>query len=428
MRYDSDPQVVRKILDEAEALKDSLRHPNSSENVSSHFFDSIKPFVNSLLNTLDHFTKLYVLNPQMSLSRFSASYIERELLTLQTEIDQVFNHRQFDSLDEQVDWNRERFLNSQKFCDSEQILIGLYRKVAQFLDSYYAERIRNAHFAVVLNELVGWSEHIETHGHHDIHAVILFARKIARDTAIIAHRTELVREICLLLQGHSFFQPIHDPTNQIPNGIALELSRVYSPYLLELYETLLEDLEIVAIAKQDYSAFENYCHEHDIDVYEEYRDGIKYHLKEYAEVIGADISSALGIIRAANSIVNAEKLYKRYWDVDSPSEVLGINLSKDIRFMELVVQQFKSDFPDLAQKYILTLQKIKKLKGDIMKPAIEVYGQYLKKPEEFFHQLPQKQKKWIPVLESALACLEQDDDLYQKCDHLKTEIDKFIKK
>lgn len=425
MRYDSDPQVVKRILVEAEALHDSLNRFGISEETTSSSFDELTPLIATLLTTLDHFAKLHVLNPQFSLSRFSASYVERELLSLQTNINQVLTKRIFNSVNEQAEWNRQRFLSSGDRRDTEQLLITLSHKIAQLLDTYYAERIRNTHFAALLNEFVGWSEHIETHGHHDVHAVILFAEKIARDQAILDHRTDVVREICLLLQERVFLSiPAGDGADLFATT-AMELSRVYSPYLLDLYETLLEDMEIVAIAQQDYSAFEKYCHQQDIEVYEEYHSTIKTHLKESIELIAADISSTLQAVRAANLLVDADRIYKRYADVEMASEVLGQNLSKDMRVLKRTIHQFQETFPTRTQEYAAILQKIKKLRGEIMKPAIEVYGEYLNNPTEFFQQLPQHQATWIPILDSALACLERKDEFYQKCYQLKTQIDQL---
>lgn len=434
MRYDSDPQIVKRILVESEAFQDSLEQSEISETTLAAFFETQTPLIMPLLTTLEHFARLHVLNPQFSLSRFSGSYIERELLSVQTSIQDVFSKRTFTTIQEQVEWNRTRYLssprqtqdNSAATRDGEQLLITLLHKIAQLLETYYSERIRNEHFAAILNELVGWSEHLETHGHHDVHAVILFAEKIARDEAILDHRTEAVREICLLLQERVFLQVLTETPEDVLPATAMELSRVYSPYLLELYETLLEDMEIVVIAQQDYSAFEKYCSDNDIDIYEEYHDLIQSHLKESRELIPADFSSTLQTLKAANVIVQAERLYKRYADVDLPSEVLGQNLSQDIRTLKQVIYYFKEAFPEQAQNYTSVLHKVKKLKGEIMKPAIQVYGEYLKNSTEFFQQLPQHQSEWIPILESALACLEQDDELYKKCSQLKSEIDELI--
>lgn len=426
MRYDSDPQVIKRILVEAEALQDSLNRFGMSGEIALALFDQLEPLITPLLTTLDHFAKLHVLNPQFSLSRFSASYVERELLSLQAGIGQVFAKRTFTSVTEQVEWNRQRFLSSAGVRDNEQLLILLSDKIAQLLETYYVEKVRNAHFAAILNEFVGWSEHIETHGHHDVHAVILFAEKVARDNAIIDHRTDVVREICLLLQERVFLQTPLEETDTLLPTTAMELSQVYSPYLLELYEALLEDMEIVAIAQQDYSAFEKYCQQQDIEVYEEYHETIKTHLKESIELIAADISSTLQTVKAANLIVHADQIYKRYVDVDTPSEILGQNLSQDMRILKRTIHQFKEAFPSRSQEYAAILQKVKKLRGEIMKPAIEVYGAYLNNPTEFFQQLPQHQAVWIPILDSALACLEHEDELYQKCYQLKTQIDQQL--
>ncbi|GAK57479.1 hypothetical protein U27_04446 [Candidatus Vecturithrix granuli] len=426
MRYDSDPQVVKRIFVEAEALQAVVNRPGSSGTMALSFFDELEPLITPLLATLDHFAKLHVLNPQFSLSRFSASYVERELLALQTSISQVFTNRPFTSVSEQVEWHRQRFLSSAGRRDNEHLAIMLLHKIAQLLDTYYVERIRRMHFAAVLNEFVGWSEHIETHGHHDVHAVILFAEKIARDQAVLDHRAEVVREICLLVQERVFLTTPAEEAEMLLPTTALEFSQVYSPYLLELYETLLEDMEIVAIAQQDYAAFERYCQQQEIEVYEEYHDALKTHLKESIALIAADISSTLQTIQAANLLVQADQIYRRYADVETPAEILGQNLSHDIGLLKRTIQHFKGALPARAQEYATVLQKVKKLRGDIMKPAIEVYGEYLNNPTEFFQQLPQRQAVWIPILESALACLEQEDELYQKCAHLKTQIDRLM--
>ena len=426
MRYDSDPQVVKRILVEAEALQDSLNRFGTSEKIALSLFDKFEPVITPFLTTLDHFAKLHVLNPQFSLSRFSAAYIERELLSLQASISQIFTNRTFTSVSEQVEWNRQRFLSSANVRDHEQLLITLLHKIAQLLDAYYVERIRDAHFAAILNEFVGWSEHIETHGHHDVHAVILFAEKIARDQAVIEHRAEVVREICLLVQERVFLPASNEGSEVTLPTTAMEFSQVYSPYLLELYETLLEDMEIVAIAQQDYAAFEKYCQQQEIEVYEEYHEMLKARLKASRELIAADISSTLHIVQAANLLVQADQIYKRYADVETPAEILGQNLSQDIRLLKRTIHEFKAALPARSQEYAAVLQKVKKLRGEIMKPAIEVYGEYLNNPAEFLQQLPQRHAVWIPILESALACLEQEDDLYQKCSQLKAQIDQLI--
>ena len=87
---------------------------------------------------------------------------------------------------------------------------------------------------------------------------------------------------------------------------AFELSQVYSAYLLQLYEALLEDMEIIAISNEDYHAFEIYCQKNDIDIYEEYHEVLKEHFREYVDIISADISSLLELMRTANIIVSAE--------------------------------------------------------------------------------------------------------------------------
>lgn len=425
MRHDSESQVVRRILTETETLHDTLAHSGLSGTASQRFFDAIEPSVSQLHTTLDHFIKIHVLNPQLSLSHFSASYIEQKLLALRDSISELFRQKEFVSLNEQVEWNRNRFLRFHTIADNEQLLVDLSQKVVQILETYYAERIRNTHIAAILNEFVGWAEHIEMQGHHDVYSVILFAEKVAQDSAIIDHRTEVVRDICLLIEEKPFLHHSHETTNQSPEHTSFELSRIYSPYLLELYEALLEDMEIIAISNQDYWAFEKYCRKNNIDVYEEYHEALKKHFREYVETISGDISATLRIVKTANIIVNAEVIHKRYVDISTATEVVGENLAKDIRVLEQAVQRLRALYPDLTQQYAATLQKVKKFKGEIMRPAIEVYGKYLKNPEEFFRILPKNLAKWIPILDSALACLEQHDDFYQKCQQLKHEIDEY---
>jgi hypothetical protein len=68
---------------------------------------------------------------------------------------------------------------------------------------------------------------------------------------------------------------------------------------------------------------------------------------------------------------------------------------------------------------------VKKLRGELVKPAIWLYSQYVNEPTEFFEKLPLKQAEWIPTLESAMACLDPGDDLYRKCHELKARIDQF---
>lgn len=423
MRYDSEPQIVRRILTEAEALHEFLNRSEVTGTIAQPLSDELESLVGLLRKTLDHFSKLHILNPQLSLSRFSASHIEGKLQSIQESIIALFQQKQFVNLYEKMEWYRDRFLHPHSIIDHEQLLISMYKRIEQVLETYYVDRIRNSHIAAILNEFVGWSEHIELQGHHDVHGVILFAEKVARDNAIIEHRTEVVRDICLLIEDRSFFQ---DTAEESTETISLELSHVYTPYLLELYEVLLEDMEIIAISNQDYRAFEKYCRKNDIDVYEEYHDILTEHFRKYVEIISADISAMLHIVRTANNVVNAELIHRRYFEVSTPLEVLGENLAKDIRGLDHAIRQIRHFYPDLGQQYTETLRKVKKFKGEIMKPAIEVYGKYLEDPKEFFHQLPQNLSRWIPILDSALACLEQHDDLYQKCSQLKNQIDDFV--
>ncbi len=426
MRYDSDPYIVKKILTEAETLSAFLSNPRLEEIVSHHLFTELEPLISTFAGTLDHFVQLHALNPQFSLSRFSANTIEQRLLSLRTGIARIFSLKQFATLEEQMTWNRNRFLSPTTINDSEQLLVSLYKKLSQVLETYYIDRIRKTHFAALLNEVVGWSEHIELHGHHDLHAVILFAEKIARDKAVIEHRVEIIREICMMLQDRSFLKPAQDSLPQQNQDAVLELSRIYSPYLLELYEALLEDIEIIAISEQDYHAFEKYCRENQIEVYEDYHEVIKDHLRKYVEGIAMYVPSAFRMVKTANIIVNAEVVYERYKEVDTTMEILGLNLAEDIRVLQHATGQLNEEYPKVSQKYFTTIQKVKKLKGEIVKPAIEVYSQYMQEPTEFFEKLPLTQSEWIPILESALACLESDDDLYQKCYELKQRIDQFV--
>jgi hypothetical protein len=425
VRYDSDPYIVKKILTEAETLHTFLSHPRLGERVSSSLLNELEPLTTMFLGTLDHFAQLHALNPQFSLSRFSANTIEQKLLSLRTSITDIFSLKQFESLREQAEWHSMRFLFPTTIYDNEQLLVSLYKKLAQVLETYYVDRVRKTQFAALLNEVVGWVEHIETHGYHDIHAVILFAEKIAKNRAIIEHRVGIVREICMLLQERSFLKRTEDSTLQQTQRAASELSRIYSSYLLELYDVLLEDMEIIAISEQDYHAFEQYCREHQIEVYEEYHDIIKNRLKKYVEGIAISIPPAFHMVKTANIIVNAELTYERYKEVETIVDILGMNLTEDIRTLQHAINQLEKEYPEVSQKYSAIMQKVKTLRKEIVKPAIQVYGQYIREPREFFEKLPLNQAEWIPILESAMACLEQDDDLYWKCYELKNRIDQF---
>ena len=427
MRYDSDPQVVKRISTEADGLQNSLNRVLVSETPASEVFDEFAPLISSLLDTLDHFITLHSLNPQFSLSRFSAHYIEKKLSSIQKSIAELFRQKEFPTLEDQVFWHLTRFVNPEKAsADNEQLLVGLYTRLVQVLETYYSKRVRNTHIAAILNEFVGWAEHIDMHGHHDAHSVIIFAEKVARDRAVIEHRVEIVREICVQVEERAYVRASQGFSEHRTVQRALELSQIYSSYLLNLYEALLEDIEIIAISNHDYHAFEAYCHARDIDIYEEYHEVLKDHFRKYVESIAADISSSLELIKTANTIVNAGLTDRRYFDLEVPEEVLGQPLSQDIRILSRAVQVLEPTFPEMSQQYALTLQKIRSFKGEIMKPAIKVYGEYLKSSEEFFRHLPQNQTRWIPILDSALACLEQHDDLYQKCHQLKKEIDEFV--
>jgi hypothetical protein len=308
------------------------------------------------------------------------------------------------------------------------VLIRLYKRFVQVLESYYVNNVRETHTAAILNEFVGWVEHIDTHGHHDIHGVIIFAEKVARDNAVIHHRVEVVRDICVFIRERSPLLASEGALadQELVVRTAFELSQVYSAYLLQLYEALLEDMEIIVISDQDYHAFEIYCQENDIDIYEEYHDVLKEHFREYVNIISSDLSSLLELMRTANIIVNAESIYKRYSDLELPEEAIGENLSRDIRILERAVHKIRPVFEDICEQYAAALQKLKAFKGEIIKPAIVVYGEYMRSSQDFFKKLSLKQTEWIPILDSALACLEQDDDFYRKCHRLKEKIDEFV--
>jgi len=426
MRYDSDAQFVRRILGEAAALQNALERAMKSNSVSNRVFDDLAPLVQSVSSTLDHFTQLHTLNPQFSLSRFSANYIEKTLLAASEAISALFRRKQFSSIEEQVEWNFTHFIAPRPNGSSEHLLINAYKKISQTLDTYYAERVRNMHIAAVLNECVGWTEHINTHGHHDVHGVIIFAEKVARDSAVIDQRVELVKEIC-----QSLTEKVVIPESSNDIGIAhtaSALGQMFSFYLLDLYQALLEDLEIIAQADKDFRVFEAYCREHDIDIYEEYQDVLQAHFRNYVQMVNEDILTSLELVRTANLMLAADATYKRYLDVEIPEEIVGENLSRDMRVLEQAIQKLRRSFPDAVTGYQATLQKIRKFKGEIIKPAIEVYGAYLRSQQDFFKQLPQLQMRWIPILDSALACLDPRDDFYQKCHSLKEQIDQFIAK
>lgn len=423
MRYDSDPQIVKRILGEVAALQKALERAMSFASLPVGVFDDLSPLALSVLATLDHFIQLHTLNPQFSLSRFSTHYIEKTLSTHVETLSKIFRRKEFSSVEQQVEWNFTRFIAPRQETDSEQTLISLYKKIAQTLETYYADRVRSMHIAAILNEYVGWAEHIQTHGHHDVHGVIIFAEKVARNNAIIDQRVELVKEICQTLAEHAFPSSRPPASDLELTQTAYDLSRMYSIYLLELYQSLLEDMEIIALANKDYRAFEAYCHEHDIDIYEEYRDVLQAHFHDYMEMIDADISACLHLIKTATLIVSAEMTNRRYIDLEVPEEVVGENLSRDIRILERAVRQLRGGFPEIIEPCRRTLQKIRKFKGEIVKPAIEVYGAYMRSPQEFFKHAPQQQTRWIPILDSALACLEPHDEFYQKCRDLKTKID-----
>ena len=301
MRHDSDPYIVKKILTEADILQISLDDPRLGKVIPPYLFDELEPLVTNFIGTLEHFALLHALNPQLSLSRYSANTTEQKLSSLQESIRKVFSLKTFPSPKDQADWNKARFLGNDSISDSEQPFITLYTKLAQVLETYYVQRVKETHFAALLNDVVGWSEHIETQGHHDLHAVILFAQKIARDTAVIEHRVDVVRDVCVLLQERSLLKAPHEFSSRHTRWAAVELSRIYSLYLLELYEALLEDMEIIAIAEQDYDAFRRYCQKHQIEVYEEYHDTIRAHLEKYVEGIALYIPGAFRMIRHDHS-------------------------------------------------------------------------------------------------------------------------------
>ena len=423
MRYDSDPYIVKKIVIEADILQASLSQPRLKEIVPPYLFVELEPIVSAFLSTLDHFAQLHTLNPQFSLSRFSAHTLEQKLLAVGAGVLQTFSRKPFRNVDEKALWYRERFLNPLPNVDPEQLFVALHKKLAQLVETYSVNRVRDTHFAALLNQVAGWSEHIEMHGHHDIYAVILFAEKVARDKAVIEYRVEVVREICTVLLERAFLKHAQDGSLKEARNAAFDLSRIYSSYLLELYAALLEDMEIIAVSEQDYHAFEKYCHQNQIEVYEEYHEVIKAHLRRYVEDIAIYVSSACRIVQTANLIINAEMIVDQYREVETAADALGLHLAEAIRVLQRAVHQLKADYPKLAQQYVVTLQKVKKLKGDIVKPAIKVYSQYLQEPGQFLEKLPANQTAWMPIIETAMACLEPDDDLYQKCAELKAQMD-----
>ncbi len=426
MRYDSDPQFVRRILGEVAALQNALDRFIKSKGVAEHVFDELAPLVLSVSSTLDHFIQLHTLNPQFSLSRFSAHYIEKTLSASSETISALFHRKEFASVEAQVEWNFTHFIAPRPNGSNEQLLVNIYKKISQTLDTYYAERVRNMHIAAVLNECVGWTEHINTHGHHDVHGVIIFAEKVARDSAVVDQRVELVKEICQSLTEKVVIPDISDEAEIVRTASAL--GQMFSFYLLDLYQALLEDLEIIALADKDFRIFEAYCREHDIDIYEEYQDVLQTHFHNYVQIVNEDILTSLELVRTANLILAADATHKRYLDIEIPEEIVGENLSRDMRMLEQAIQKLRRGFPEAVDGYWTTLQKIRKFKGEIIKPAIEVYGTYLRSQQDFFKQLSQHQTRWIPILDSALACLDPQDDFYQKCQKLKEKIDQFVAK
>lgn len=423
MRHDSDPYIVKKIVTEVDILQISLDDPRLGETVPPYLFDELEPFVTNFIGTLDHFAQLHALNPQLSLSRYSATTIEQKLTTLQDSISRVFSLKRFPNPEDQADWSKERFIERNSIFDNEQLFVALYQKIAQILETYYRDHVRDTHFAALLNDIVGWTEHIEIQGHHDIYAVILFAQKIARDRAVIEQRVDVVREICSLLQERSLLRQPHEFTSRHARWAALELSRIYSVYLLDLYEALLEDMEIIAIAEQDYTAFEQYCRQHDIDIYEEYHDTIKQQLERHVEGIAIYIPDAFRMVKTANIVARADLIADRYKESDNSAAILGSHVANDMRILQEAAHAVKGDYPKLTSAYTKTLQKLTRFKGQILKPAIRIYSEYMRDPAHFWEQLPAQHAQWIPALEGAMACLEPDNDLYQKCQALKQAID-----
>ena len=428
MQHDSDPYIVKKILTEAAILQISLDDPRLGETVPAYLFDELEPFVTGFIGTLDHFAQLHALNPQLSLSRYSTNVIEQKLSKLQDSIARVFSLKRFPSPEDQADWSKERFVEHTSVHDSEQLIIELYKKTAQILETYYIDRVQETHCAALLNDVVGWTEHIEIQGHHDIYAVILFAQKIARDRAVIEHRVDVVREICTLFQERALLKQPHEFTVRHAQWAAQELSRIYSVYLLELYGALLEDMEIIAIAEQDYGAFEHYCREHEIEVYDEYHDAIKQQLERYVEGIALYIPDAFRMVKTANIITKADIIYERYKDTEESAEILGLHVADDMQRLRTATHALKGDYPRLTERYTQTLQKLTRLKGQIVKPAIQVYSEYMREQETFWKKLRDHQSDWIPALEGAMACLEPGNDLYEKCRLLKQQIDKRLKR
>jgi hypothetical protein len=299
----------------------------------------------------------------------------------------VFSLKRFPNPEDQADWSKVRFLEQNPIYDNEQLIIALYKKLAQVLETYYVEHVRDTHFAAMLNDVVGWTEHIDIQGHHDVYAVILFAQKIARDKAVIEHRVDVVREICTLLQERSFLKQPHEFTLRHARWAAIELSRIYSVYLLELYEALLEDMEIIAIAEQDYGAFEHYCQEHEIELFNEYHDATKEQLENYVEGIALYVPDAFRMIRTANVITKADVVCDRYKDIEKSIDILGEHVIDDMRKLQDANHVLKSEYPRLTDKYTAMFQKLTGLKGEMVKPAIQVYSEYMRDPDAFWENL-----------------------------------------
>jgi len=196
--------------------------------------------------------------------------------------------------------------------------------------------------------------------------------------------------------------------------------------LLELYGALLEDMNIIAIAEQDYRAFESYCRDNQIEVYEEYHESIRAHSHRYIKDDAARIPVAARAIDTAILLARALASAERYHDVDTALEVVGANLKEDILTLQQAASRIRDDDSELAEAFAATMQKVQRLRKEIVKPAIAVYRRYMQDPEAFLHSLPKHQAEWIPIVDSALACLEPDDDLYRKCADLKQRIDQAI--
>ena len=153
MRYDSDPHIVRRILAEADGLQNTLNPLLTKKAIVSSDFDGSIPQVNSLLNTLDHFIQLHTFNPQFSLGRFQRSLYRKKNSPFSKRRSQKNSApERVPSIEAQVKWNIQRFVHpSPAQADNEQILIRLYKRIVQVLESYYVDNVRETHTAAILN-------------------------------------------------------------------------------------------------------------------------------------------------------------------------------------------------------------------------------------------------------------------------------------